>query len=86
MARSAPDLHEELEAIAAEHDLRRRLPPVRERRRIREAAGVTVSRASRMIGVSDMAVSYWERGQREPRGKFLERYVALLEGLRKVAG
>lgn len=86
MAQPAPDLQEELKALAAERELRRRLPPPRERRRIREDAGITVKRASRMIDVSDMAISYWERGQREPQGEHLRRYVELLDGLKKVAG
>jgi hypothetical protein len=37
-----------------------------------------------MLGVSDMAFSFWERGERIPRDENLDRYVEFLDELRRV--
>jgi ApbE superfamily uncharacterized protein (UPF0280 family) len=64
---------------------RRRLPPGSERRRIREAAGVSVRRLAAAIpptGVSPMAVVRWEAGATPRDPAHLRVYGELLEELR----
>ncbi len=61
------------------------LPPPPERRRIREAAGVSCREAARVLGVSPMTVVHWEEG-RTPRHRSLAiRYRKLLDALEEVA-
>jgi DNA-binding transcriptional regulator YiaG len=86
MAQKSSTLREAIEELEAELALMRRLPSPDSRRGIRKDAGVSGHRAAQMIGVSDMALSLWERGKRTPRGEYLERYVELLDELRRVAG
>lgn len=62
---------------------RRKLPPAVERRRIREAAGVSQHEIAKALGVSWTAVYRWERGSR-PR-EHEASYAALLEELKRVA-
>ena len=68
---------------------RRRLPPGPERRRIREAAGVSVRRLAAAIppsGVSAMAVVRWESGATPRNPEHLRGYAELLEELRRFEG
>lgn len=58
------------------------LPPPTERARIRQAAGVTLEHFARVLGVSQMTVSRWERGETEPG---LEQRAAYALLLREVA-
>ena len=60
-----------------------RLPAPRDRRRIREAAGVTQRELAAALGVGVMAVNRWERGLTRPRGPHAAAYAALLEDLEK---
>ena len=62
---------------------RRTLPAPAERRRIREAAGVSIREVARALGASHTAVASWEAGAtpREHRAAF----AGLLEELRRVA-
>lgn len=52
------------------------LPP--RGQRIREGAGLTQAELATSLGVSDAAVSRWERGLRRPRGETLVAYVEAL--------
>lgn len=58
------------------------LPPPAERARIRQSAGVTLEDFARVLGVSQMTVSRWERAETEPR---LGQRVAYARLLREVA-
>ena len=62
-----------------------RLPVPRERRRIREAAGVTQRELAAVLGVGVMALNRWERGITRPRGRHAATYSALLEEFEKAA-
>jgi DNA-binding transcriptional regulator YiaG len=62
---------------------RRTLPPAAERRRIREAAGVSMREMARALGTSLTNVQRWEEGAR-PR-KYEAAYARLLEELRRLA-
>jgi DNA-binding XRE family transcriptional regulator len=48
---------------------------------VRKAAGLTQAEVGREVGVSQMAVSRWESGERVPRGEAARRYGELLERL-----
>jgi DNA-binding transcriptional regulator YiaG len=58
-----------------------RLPPPRERRRIREAAGATQLEFAGVLKVGVMTLNRWERGLTRPRGRNAAAYAALLEEL-----
>jgi hypothetical protein len=68
---------------------RRRLPPPAERRRVREAAGVSLRQLAAAIppnGVSVMAVVRWEAGATPRNLEHLRGYAELLEELRRFEG
>lgn len=71
----------DVEQLVALAGVRRRLPSPRRRRLIREAAGVSCSELASVVGVDAATVWRWERGTHRPRGRALERYVAVLEQL-----
>lgn len=58
------------------------LPSPVQRARVRQAAGVTLEHFARVLGVSQMTVSRWERGETEPG---LDQRVAYARLLREVA-
>jgi DNA-binding transcriptional regulator YiaG len=62
---------------------RRKLPTTSERRRIRQAAGVSLRDVAVALGVSHTAVAKWEEGAtpREQR----DAYARLLEELKHIA-
>ena len=62
---------------------RRTLPPAKERRRIREAAGVSQHELAKALGVSWTAIYRWEQGSR-PREHEAD-YARALEELKRVA-
>ena len=62
-----------------------RLPPPAERRHIRVALGISLREVGNELGVSQLTVSQWERGLREPRPEHAIAYRALLEALRELA-
>lgn len=62
-----------------------RLPEPAERRRIRRTAGVSLRRVADEIGVSEMAVSAWERGEWNPSLENAAKYRTLLDELIKAA-
>ena len=57
------------------------LPPPAERRRLREAAGLSQTQIATVLGTRREAVGSWEAGQREPRPPQRAAYARLLEGL-----
>lgn len=61
--------------------LKRRLPPPEARRVLRQRVGLAQAVIAREIGVTRVAVSRWESGQRTPRGRLLVRYVEILDRL-----
>jgi transcriptional regulator with XRE-family HTH domain len=63
----------------------RQLPPATERRRIREAAGVTQRALGRALGVGWTTIDRWESGStpRDPERR--AEYAHALEELRRLA-
>ncbi len=60
---------------------RRRLPPPSVRRRIRVRSSASQADVAALLGVHRETLSRWERGVRDPSGRQLVAYVALLEEL-----
>ena len=79
MATRQEELLERVAAVAG-------LPRPRDRRRIREAAGVSQSDVAAALGVSTMTVNRWERGLIRPRGQKAVEYTKLLEALDDAVG
>ena len=62
------------------------LPSPAERRRLREASGLSQAELAHIVGVSTAAIGHWETGARStPRGPLLPRYVEALRVLRECA-
>jgi transcriptional regulator with XRE-family HTH domain len=57
------------------------LPPPAERKRLREAAGLSQPQIATVLGTRRETVGSWEAGQREPRPPQRAAYARLLEGL-----
>ena len=55
------------------------LPGHADRKRLREHARVSLREAGRYVGVSDVTILKWERGEFEPSPVHRERYARLLE-------
>lgn len=83
MTRVAELPHEDVDELLARVRARRSLPPAAERRRIREAAGVSQRELARALGVSWTAVYRWEQGSR-PRTHAAE-YGRVLAELKTLA-
>ncbi|WP_030905018.1 telomere-associated protein Tap [Streptomyces sp. NRRL F-5126] len=64
-----------------EHVARDDLPAPEERRRLREAAGLSQAQVARALGARREAVGSWESGRSEPRTPKRAAYARLLEGL-----
>ncbi|MEV0411992.1 helix-turn-helix domain-containing protein [Streptomyces sp. NPDC050448] len=62
-----------------------RLPSPKERRRLREAAGLTYEDVATAVGVTVSTVRSWETGSTDPRGPKREAYADLLTALRPPA-
>ncbi|MFJ8462910.1 sigma factor-like helix-turn-helix DNA-binding protein [Streptomyces swartbergensis] len=58
-----------------------RLPPPKERRRLREAASLTRAQLASRVGVTSETVRGWETGRSTPRGRKGEKYAKLLNSL-----
>ncbi len=58
-----------------------KLPPPSERRRIREASGLSARQLAKVVGVSYNTLYRWERGHREPYGDRRVAYHAALSEL-----
>ncbi|MFF8868401.1 telomere-associated protein Tap [Streptomyces sp. NPDC015139] len=56
------------------------LPPLEERARLREAAGVSQAGLARVMRSTTQTVKNWENGRSEPRGPRLSAYQRLLQG------
>ncbi|MFF5446053.1 helix-turn-helix domain-containing protein [Streptomyces sp. NPDC012888] len=61
------------------------LPSPKERRRLREAAQLTLEQVAEAVGVTATTVRSWEAGRTEPRGRTREAYAELLAGLGRAA-
>jgi DNA-binding transcriptional regulator YiaG len=66
--------------------LRRSLPPPRERRELRQAAGLSRQELAVALGVAYSTVYGWETGAHLPRRRHLEPYLEVLAVLRDQAG
>jgi DNA-binding transcriptional regulator YiaG len=62
----------------------RRLAQSGEGRAVRLAAGMSCDQIGGAIGVSGVAISRWETGQRKPSGEPALKYVDVIGGLSKV--
>jgi DNA-binding transcriptional regulator YiaG len=76
---------ERTEALLEQLRSQRQLPPGPKRRRIREAAGVSLRQLAAAIGVSAMAIVRWEQGATPRDPAHVRAYAYLLEELRRVA-
>lgn len=74
---------EKREALLERLRAERELPPADERKRIREAAGVSIRQLAQALGVSPMAPVRWEQGA-TPRDHVRE-YADLLTELERLA-
>ena len=70
-----------LDQAVARARTRRRLPAPPARRLLRERIGLTQDDLARALGVTRPAISRWETGERNPRGRMLESYLAVLDRL-----
>lgn len=61
----------------------RELPAPEERKRLREACGVSVTDLAQSICVTGAAVRQWESGVRAPQGVRLRRYIEALRVLKE---
>ena len=55
-----------------------RLPPARERAKLRNAFGITQAEAASVLEVTRQTFNSWERGNSEPTGANRVRYAELL--------
>ena len=65
--------------------IRRRLPPPKIRRTLRERAGIPQTSMAAALNVESSTISRWESGAREPRDQHLQRDLAALERLAREA-
>ena len=70
-----------LDTVLAAGRARRRLPQPAIRRLLRERARLSQREVAQALGVDPPTVSRWESGSRTPSGRFLERYLELLDRL-----
>lgn len=63
----------------------RQLPPLKLRRAVRLAAGVSQMRMATELGVHRLTFIRWENGTHEPRGESRARYAQLLAELQQVS-
>jgi DNA-binding transcriptional regulator YiaG len=59
------------------------LPNPRNRRRIRERAGISQREMAEALGVGLMTINRWERGLTRPRGQQAVAYTSLLQQLKE---
>jgi transcriptional regulator with XRE-family HTH domain len=70
-----------VEQLLAEVRLHRRLPDPAVRRLLRLRAGLSQQQMAAVLNVDRSAISRWELGSRNPRGRLLADYVDLLDRL-----
>lgn len=73
------------EKIRSRLGVRLELPQPAERRRLREAVGLSQQEVADALGVTRAAVGHWETGLRSPRGRLLSEYVTVIRVLRESA-
>ncbi|MGW2224308.1 helix-turn-helix transcriptional regulator [Streptomyces formicae] len=71
-----------IDALLAASGPETELPPVAERRQLREALHLSQAQVARAIGVSPTTVGGWESG-REPTGEVRDKYAYFLEAARE---
>lgn len=62
--------------------VRRSLPALNERRRLRVSARLSRAELAEAIHVSEKTIARWERDERTPQGSNAERYAAALHAIR----
>jgi DNA-binding XRE family transcriptional regulator len=80
---TATDLQTLRRKIRDRRALAAMMPPIGERRALRERAGLSLAEIAEAVGVSRQAVGHWELGERMPRPELAHRYVAVLGLLRE---
>ncbi|MFG1809710.1 telomere-associated protein Tap [Streptomyces sp. NPDC049040] len=75
------ELFSAVDALLEEVAASEALPPPAERRRLREAAGLSQAQIARAVDTRREAVGNWEAGRTEPRPPQRAAYARLLEGL-----
>jgi DNA-binding transcriptional regulator YiaG len=73
------------EALLEQLRAQRKLPPAKERRRIREAAHVSIRQLAAALGVSPMAPVRWEQGAMPRDPEHVREYADLLHELQRLA-
>ncbi|MBC9715897.1 helix-turn-helix domain-containing protein [Streptomyces sp. TRM66268-LWL] len=74
-----------IDALLASVQEETALPPAEERRRLREALGLSRTQVAAVLGVSASTVGGWESG-REPSGEIRAKYGYFLEGAQSKVG
>jgi transcriptional regulator with XRE-family HTH domain len=72
--------------LLAKVSARRDLPSAAERRRLRIAAGLSLTDVAVSLKVTRSAVSLWEHDKRYPSGELLVSYARLLDELKQLVG
>jgi transcriptional regulator with XRE-family HTH domain len=72
---------ERLEALLSQVKAKRALPSPAQRKAIRLASSASVAAVAAACGVSEVTIGRWEKGDRSPSGKHLERYLEVLRVL-----
>jgi len=72
---------DQVDALLKMSGYRRAFPSVEQRRSIRLRACLTQAEIAQGLGVAPTTVCRWERGERSPRGRAGDAYVALLHCL-----
>ncbi|SHM23529.1 telomere-associated protein Tap [Actinacidiphila paucisporea] len=75
------ELFSAVDALLEEVAASEALPPPAERKRLREAAGLSQAQVARAVDTRREAVGNWEAGRTEPRPPQRAAYARLLEGL-----
>ncbi|MBT2365472.1 helix-turn-helix domain-containing protein [Streptomyces sp. ISL-10] len=81
MANEQAELFAAVDALLEQAAAQDTLPPPPERKRLREAAGVSQEQVARALKVRRETVTSWEAGRTEPRPPKRAAYARLLEGL-----
>ncbi|MEU3556091.1 telomere-associated protein Tap [Streptomyces fragilis] len=81
MTHQQPELFAAVDSLLAAVDDGRLLPAPAERRRLREAAGLSEAAVAQALGARVASLQAWEAGRSEPKGERLEGYRRLLDGL-----
>lgn len=78
------DRFDSVEALLEEARLTAAMPEPGERRRLREAAGLSRAQVGAAVGVGRQTVANWEEGTCTPHPPGRAKYLRLLEGLARL--